>query len=171
LISACVPDSPDYLLAPEFLQVIGGAADAILRFALVAQHADLTGQLNWSEGGPRFRFHVERMEDRCRTMRPNPIEMTDFNILTLNARVFPGTAPLVAKYGDRVRIRFGNLSAMEHHPIHNSWASLESHANGRWTNFRISTVAGDHCAGRCRSNPDRGIHRGQSRRIGRCTAT
>ena len=51
-------------------------------------------------------------------MRPNPIEMTDFNILTLNARVFPGTAPLVAKYGDRVRIRFGNLSAMEHHPIH-----------------------------------------------------
>ena len=52
------------------------------------------------------------------TMRPNPVEMTDFNVLTLNARVFPGTAPLVAKYGERVRIRFGNLSAMEHHPIH-----------------------------------------------------
>jgi manganese oxidase len=52
------------------------------------------------------------------TMRPVPTEMTDFNVLTLNARVFPGTAPLVAKYGDRVRIRFGNLSAMEHHPIH-----------------------------------------------------
>jgi hypothetical protein len=51
------------------------------------------------------------------TMRPNPMEMTDFNVLTLNARVFPGTAPLVAKYGERVRIRFGNLSAMEHHPI------------------------------------------------------
>src|SRR5882757_10805406 len=52
------------------------------------------------------------------TVRPNSIEMTDFNILTLNASVFPGTAPLVAKYGDRVRIPFGNLSAMEHHPIH-----------------------------------------------------
>src|SRR6202047_3424948 len=52
------------------------------------------------------------------TQRPTPIEMTDFNILTLNARVFPGTSPLVAKYGNRVRIRFGNLSAMEHHPIH-----------------------------------------------------
>jgi FtsP/CotA-like multicopper oxidase with cupredoxin domain len=52
------------------------------------------------------------------TMRPNPMEMTDFNVLTLNARVFPGTAPLVAKFGDRVRIRFGNLSAMDHHPIH-----------------------------------------------------
>jgi hypothetical protein len=46
------------------------------------------------------------------------MEMTDFNVLTLNARVFPGTAPLVAKYGERVRIRFGNLSAMEHHSIH-----------------------------------------------------
>ena len=52
------------------------------------------------------------------TMRPNPIEMTDFNVFTLNARAFPGTAPLVAKSGERVRIRFGNLSAMEHHPIH-----------------------------------------------------
>src|SRR3984893_17464220 len=52
------------------------------------------------------------------TMRPNPMEMTNFNIFTLNARAFPGTAPLVAKYGERVRIRFGNLSAMEHHPIH-----------------------------------------------------
>jgi manganese oxidase len=52
------------------------------------------------------------------TMRPNPIEMTDFNVFTLNGRAFPGSAPLVVKYGDRVRIRFGNLSAMEHHPIH-----------------------------------------------------
>ncbi|HEY4328684.1 MAG TPA: multicopper oxidase domain-containing protein [Phycisphaerae bacterium] len=52
------------------------------------------------------------------TNRPNPNEMTDFNILTMNAKAFPGTAPLVVKKGDRVRIRIGNLSAMEHHPIH-----------------------------------------------------
>ena len=52
------------------------------------------------------------------TSRPVPTEMTDFNILTFNGRAFPGTAPLVAKSGDRVRIRFGNLSPMEHHPIH-----------------------------------------------------
>src|SRR5260221_4813241 len=52
------------------------------------------------------------------TMRPVPTEMTDFNVLTFNGRAFPGTAPLVAKSGDRVRIRFGNLSPMEHHPIH-----------------------------------------------------
>jgi manganese oxidase len=52
------------------------------------------------------------------TMRPDPNEMTDFNVLTMNAKAFPGTSPLVCKTGDRVRIRFGNLSAMDHHPIH-----------------------------------------------------
>lgn len=52
------------------------------------------------------------------TRRPDPNEMTDFNILTFNARAFPGTAPLLAQTGERVRIRFGNLSAMDHHPIH-----------------------------------------------------
>ena len=50
--------------------------------------------------------------------KPNPLEMTDFNILTLNARAFPGTAPMVVKQGERVRIRLTNLSAMDHHPIH-----------------------------------------------------
>jgi FtsP/CotA-like multicopper oxidase with cupredoxin domain len=50
--------------------------------------------------------------------RPNPNEMTDFNMLTMNAKAFPGTAPLVVKKGQRVRIRLGNLGAMDHHPIH-----------------------------------------------------
>ena len=65
-----------------------------------------------------FAFMLSEWRIDVGTMRPNPMEMTDFNVLTFNARVFPGTAPLVAKYGERVRIRFGNLSAMEHHPIH-----------------------------------------------------
>jgi hypothetical protein len=52
------------------------------------------------------------------TATPNPNEMTDFNVLTMNAKCYPGTEPLIAKLGDRVRIRFGNLSAMDHHPIH-----------------------------------------------------
>ena len=52
------------------------------------------------------------------TTRPNPNEMMEFNVLTMNAKVFPGTAPLVVKKGERVRIRIGNLSAMDHHPIH-----------------------------------------------------
>jgi FtsP/CotA-like multicopper oxidase with cupredoxin domain len=51
------------------------------------------------------------------TARPNPAVMTDFNTFTFNSRAWPGTAPLVAKKGDRVRIRLGNLS-MDSHPIH-----------------------------------------------------
>lgn len=52
------------------------------------------------------------------TSRPNPNEMTDFNIFTMNGKAFPATAPLVVKQGERVRIRIGNLSPMSHHPIH-----------------------------------------------------
>jgi hypothetical protein len=52
------------------------------------------------------------------SIRPNPNEMMEFNILTMNAKAFPATEPLVAKKGDRVRIRIGNLSPMDHHPIH-----------------------------------------------------
>ncbi len=48
---------------------------------------------------------------------PNPIIMTDFNLFTFNSRVWPGTDPLVARIGDRVRVRFANLS-MDNHPIH-----------------------------------------------------
>jgi hypothetical protein len=36
----------------------------------------------------------------------------------MNAKAFPGTAPLVVRTGQRVRVRIGNLSPMEHHPIH-----------------------------------------------------
>ncbi len=52
------------------------------------------------------------------TSRPDPNAMADFNVLTMNARAFPGTDPLVVGHMDRVRIRFGNLSPMDHHPIH-----------------------------------------------------
>ena len=52
------------------------------------------------------------------TARPNPSEMVDFDILTMNGRVFPGTEPLVVRQGERVRIRLVNLSATSHHPIH-----------------------------------------------------
>jgi len=52
------------------------------------------------------------------TSRPDPNKMSDFNLLTINAKAFPGTAPLVCQKGDRVRLRFGNLSAMDHHPMH-----------------------------------------------------
>ena len=52
------------------------------------------------------------------TNRPVTTEMTDFNILTMNSKVYPATEPIVAQLGERIRIRFGNLGAMDHHPIH-----------------------------------------------------
>ncbi len=52
------------------------------------------------------------------TARPNTLKINDFNVLTINGKVFPSTAPLVCKRGDRVRIRLGNLGAMDHHPMH-----------------------------------------------------
>ena len=51
------------------------------------------------------------------TMTPNPSVMLDFNAFTFNGKSFPGTAPLVVKTGDRVRVRFANVS-MDSHPIH-----------------------------------------------------
>jgi hypothetical protein len=41
-ISARLPDPADGLLSPEFLQVIGGATGAILRFAFLTECPNLT---------------------------------------------------------------------------------------------------------------------------------
>jgi manganese oxidase len=57
--------------------------------------------------------------------RPDPNAMSDFNVLTFNSKAFPGTEPLVVGRGERIRIRFGNLSAMDHHPIHFHGISFE----------------------------------------------
>ncbi len=50
--------------------------------------------------------------------RPDPNAMSDFNVLTFNSKAFPATTPLLVGRGERVRIRLGNLSPMDHHPIH-----------------------------------------------------
>ncbi|MFT3811903.1 MAG: copper oxidase [Acidovorax sp.] len=55
------------------------------------------------------------VEPGSKTPRVN--EMTDFNLWTFNSRVFPALSPLVARQGDRVRLRVGNLT-MTNHPIH-----------------------------------------------------
>jgi FtsP/CotA-like multicopper oxidase with cupredoxin domain len=51
------------------------------------------------------------------TATPDPTVMLDFNVFTFNSRVFPGTAPLLVRLGDRVRIRVANLT-MDSHPMH-----------------------------------------------------
>jgi len=49
--------------------------------------------------------------------RPDPAVMQDFDLWTFNSKVFPAIDPIVARTGERVRIRIGNLS-MWNHPIH-----------------------------------------------------
>jgi len=77
---------------------------------------------------PRARRETRRVRDYALmlhewqipagTRRPNPLAMSDFNVLTFNSKAFPATEPLVAEVGDLVRIRLGNLGPMDHHPIH-----------------------------------------------------
>jgi hypothetical protein len=79
--------------------------------------------------GPRvdrdFALITHEWAIRAGMHRPDPNAMTDFNVLTFNAKAFPGTEPLVVGKGERVRIRLGNLSAMDHHPIHLHGLSFE----------------------------------------------
>jgi len=48
---------------------------------------------------------------------PKTNTMLNFNLWTFNSRAFPGTSPIVAKQGEKVRVRVGNLT-MTNHPIH-----------------------------------------------------
>jgi FtsP/CotA-like multicopper oxidase with cupredoxin domain len=64
-----------------------------------------------------FMFMLASYDVEPGTMTPKASTMTEFNMWTWNNRVFPGIDPLVARTGDRVRIRIGNLT-MTNHPIH-----------------------------------------------------
>ena len=48
---------------------------------------------------------------------PKVNTMLDFNLWTINTRVFPGVDSMNVRQGDRVRIRMGNLT-MTNHPFH-----------------------------------------------------
>lgn len=51
------------------------------------------------------------------TYRPDPAIMQDFDLWTFNSKVFPAIDALVARSGERVRVRIANLS-MWNHPMH-----------------------------------------------------
>lgn len=72
--------------------------------------------------GPRvdrdFAMMTHEWKLNAGARRPDPNEMSDFNVLTFNSKAFPATEPLLVGRGERIRIRFGNLSAMDHHPVH-----------------------------------------------------
>lgn len=67
------------------------------------------------------------------TYRPDPSVMVDFDLWTFNSKVFPAIDPLVARTGERVRVRIGNLS-MWNHPIHMHGVQFQVTGSdgGRW---------------------------------------
>ena len=67
------------------------------------------------------------------TRRPDPSVMQDFDLWTFNSKVFPAIEPMVARTGERVRIRVGNLS-MWNHPIHLHGVQFDVTGSdgGRW---------------------------------------
>ena len=71
------------------------------------------------------------------TYRPDPSVLQDFDLWTFNSKVFPAIDPVVARTGERVRVRIGNLS-MWNHPIHmhgvQFWVTGSD--GGRWPNTR-----------------------------------
>jgi hypothetical protein len=64
-----------------------------------------------------FGFIMANYEVKPGTYVPDTSVMLEFNTWAWNSRVFPGIDPIVARKGDRVRIRIGNLT-MTNHPIH-----------------------------------------------------
>jgi len=84
---------------------------------------------------------------------PRTSEMTDFNLWTWNSRVFPGIDPLVARTGDRVRVRIGNLT-MTNHPIHMHGPHFEvTGTDGGWVakSARWPEVTTDIAVGQMRA--------------------
>lgn len=67
------------------------------------------------------------------TYRPDPSIMLDFDLWSFNSKVFPAIEPMVARTGERVRIRIGNLS-MWNHPLHLHGVQFEITGGdgGRW---------------------------------------
>jgi len=84
---------------------------------------------------------------------PRTSEMTNFNLWTWNSRVFPGIDPLVARTGERVRIRIGNLT-MTNHPIHMHGPHFEvTGTDGGWVpkSARWPEVTTDVAVGQMRA--------------------
>jgi FtsP/CotA-like multicopper oxidase with cupredoxin domain len=67
------------------------------------------------------------------TWRPDPSVMQEFDLWTFNSKVFPAIEPIVARTGERVRIRIGNLS-MWNHPVrmHGPRFDVTGGDGGRW---------------------------------------
>lgn len=84
-----------------------------------------------------FAFLLHNWALKPGTWRPDPSIMVEFDQWTFNSKMFPAIEPLVARTGERVRIRAGNLS-MWNHPIHLHGVEFEVTGSdgGRWPRDR-----------------------------------
>ena len=100
-----------------------------------------------------FMFMLASYDVEPGAATPKTSTMTDFNMWTFNNRVFPGIDPLVARTGDRVRIRVGNLT-MTNHPIHMHGPHFEvTGTDGGWVpkSARWPEVTTDIAVGQLRA--------------------
>ncbi|TCV02328.1 multicopper oxidase family protein [Roseateles saccharophilus] len=98
-----------------------------------------------------FILNAYDVEPGSATPRVNT--MLDFNLWTWNSRAFPGIDPFVARSGERVRIRVGNLT-MTNHPIHMHGPHFEvTGTDGGWVpkSARWPEVTTDVAVGQMRA--------------------
>jgi len=93
---------------------------------------------------------------------PKIMTMLDFNLWCWNSRIFPGIDPFVVRQGDRVRIRFGNLT-MTNHPVHMHGYDFEvTCTDGGWVpkGARWPEVTVDVAVGQMRAFEFDAVHPG-----------
>lgn len=80
-----------------------------------------------------FVFLLNNFDIEPGSATPKVNTMLDFNLFGFNSRVFPGIDSMHVRQGDRVRIRFGNLT-MTNHPIHlHGHEFMVTGTDGGWT--------------------------------------
>ncbi|MCB1116019.1 MAG: copper oxidase [Chlamydiia bacterium] len=106
------PDSGTFMYHPHFDTMTQEGMGLTGMILVHKREADVTKRADRD-----FAIMLHEWNVNVGTARPNTLKPS-FNVLTMNGKVMPATEPLVAELGETVWIRFGNLSAMDHHPIH-----------------------------------------------------
>jgi len=109
-----------------------------------------------------FCFLINAYDIDPGSFTPRVNTMLDFNLWTWNSRAFPGIDHLVCRKGDRVRVRFGNLT-MTNHPIHmHGYDFAVTCTDGGWVprNARWPEVTIDVAVGQMRAFEFDAIHPG-----------
>ena len=81
-----------------------------------------------------FSIMLSEWSIRPGTSRPDTTEMTGFNILTMNSKAFPGTAPLVVKRGEPRSHSPGKPKRDGSPPNSSTRLQLSHHRDGWWEN-------------------------------------